>query len=240
MSARAALAIVATVVLSTGTVSAARPNILIAIADDQSYPHSSAYGDPAIKTPAFDRVARSGVLFRNAFTPAPVAGGASGSSGQRARGLASSPSERPRRSRSIPAHAIIAALSVQSRGGGATRRRPAASATSESRARSAALAATPPATTSELPSAQRSRNAAMAFPVRSASTSATAAWKPAHRSATSRPLGASGSASTAWRTAVLSPENEKSQPARRIIGRGRAKRSGSPSRAARSTAGPPG
>ena len=50
---------------------AGRPNILIAIADDQSYPHTSAYGDPVIKTPAFDRVARSGVLFRNAFTPAP-------------------------------------------------------------------------------------------------------------------------------------------------------------------------
>ena len=48
-----------------------RPNILIAIADDQSYPHASAYGDPAIQTPGFDRVARSGVLFRSAFTPAP-------------------------------------------------------------------------------------------------------------------------------------------------------------------------
>ncbi|MDB4695022.1 sulfatase [bacterium] len=52
-------------------VGAGRPNILIAIADDQSYPHTSAYGDPVIKTPAFDRVARNGVLFRNAFTPAP-------------------------------------------------------------------------------------------------------------------------------------------------------------------------
>jgi len=48
-----------------------RPNILIAISDDQSYPHASAYGYPAIQTPAFDRVARNGVLFRNAFTPAP-------------------------------------------------------------------------------------------------------------------------------------------------------------------------
>ncbi|QEG00930.1 Choline-sulfatase [Stieleria maiorica] len=48
-----------------------RPNILIAISDDQSYPHASAYGDRAIRTPSFDRVARSGVLFRNAFTPAP-------------------------------------------------------------------------------------------------------------------------------------------------------------------------
>lgn len=48
-----------------------RPNILIAIADDQSYPHCSAYGDPAVSTPGFDRIAKAGVLFRSAFTPAP-------------------------------------------------------------------------------------------------------------------------------------------------------------------------
>ena len=48
-----------------------RPNILIAIADDQSYPHASAYGYSGVSTPAFDRVAESGVLFLNAFTPAP-------------------------------------------------------------------------------------------------------------------------------------------------------------------------
>ncbi|MCO8124521.1 sulfatase [Stieleria sp. TO1_6] len=48
-----------------------RPNILIAISDDQSYPHASAYGDAASRTPNFDRVAKSGVLFHNAFTPAP-------------------------------------------------------------------------------------------------------------------------------------------------------------------------
>lgn len=53
------------------TILAGRPNILIAIADDQSYPHASAYGDPVIQTPGFDRVARHGVLFRSAFTPAP-------------------------------------------------------------------------------------------------------------------------------------------------------------------------
>ena len=53
------------------TNAADRPNILIAIADDQSYPHTSAYGDPAILTPGFDRVAAQGVLFRSAFTPAP-------------------------------------------------------------------------------------------------------------------------------------------------------------------------
>jgi len=48
-----------------------RPNILIAISDDQSYPHASAYGAAEITTPAFDRVARAGILFRNAFTPCP-------------------------------------------------------------------------------------------------------------------------------------------------------------------------
>ena len=49
----------------------ARPNILIAVTDDQSYPHASAYGYQAIQTPGFDRVAKMGVLFHNAFTPAP-------------------------------------------------------------------------------------------------------------------------------------------------------------------------
>jgi uncharacterized sulfatase len=48
-----------------------RPNFLIAISDDQSFPHASAYGYEAIETPSFDRVARRGVLFRAAFTPAP-------------------------------------------------------------------------------------------------------------------------------------------------------------------------
>ncbi|MBM3814459.1 MAG: sulfatase [Acidimicrobiia bacterium] len=48
-----------------------RPNILFAIADDQSYPHTGAMGDRVVKTPHFDRVAERGVLFRNAFCPAP-------------------------------------------------------------------------------------------------------------------------------------------------------------------------
>lgn len=63
--------IVAAFWISTSVSLAARPNILIAISDDQSYPHASAYGAAAIQTPAFDRVAKSGILFRNAFTPAP-------------------------------------------------------------------------------------------------------------------------------------------------------------------------
>ena len=48
-----------------------RPNILFVIWDDVSYPHASAYGSKMVSTPAFDRVAREGVLFHNAFAPAP-------------------------------------------------------------------------------------------------------------------------------------------------------------------------
>ncbi len=50
---------------------ARRPNILFALADDWSWPHASVYGAPEIATPNFDRVAREGTLFHNAFTAAP-------------------------------------------------------------------------------------------------------------------------------------------------------------------------
>ncbi|MGK6350996.1 sulfatase family protein [Parapedobacter sp. DT-150] len=46
-----------------------RPNILICIADDQSFPHTGAYGTSWIKTPAFDEIAREGILFDRAYTP---------------------------------------------------------------------------------------------------------------------------------------------------------------------------
>ena len=48
-----------------------RPNILFCIADDWSWPHASIAGDPVVQTPTFDRVAREGVLFENAFVTAP-------------------------------------------------------------------------------------------------------------------------------------------------------------------------
>ncbi len=47
------------------------PNILFAISDDQSYPYASAYGTKGLNTPAFDRVAKSGIIFSNAFVAAP-------------------------------------------------------------------------------------------------------------------------------------------------------------------------
>jgi N-sulfoglucosamine sulfohydrolase len=46
-----------------------RPNILIAMGDDISFPHMSAYGTKWIRTPGFDMVAEKGILFRNAYTP---------------------------------------------------------------------------------------------------------------------------------------------------------------------------
>ena len=48
-----------------------RPNILFAIADDWSQEHAGAYGSNWVKTPAFDRIAQEGVLFRNCFTSNP-------------------------------------------------------------------------------------------------------------------------------------------------------------------------
>ncbi|MFP4059289.1 MAG: sulfatase [Bacteroidota bacterium] len=48
-----------------------RPNILIAISDDQSWPHAGAYGTEFVKTPAFDKVAKEGILFHNAIAPSP-------------------------------------------------------------------------------------------------------------------------------------------------------------------------
>jgi N-sulfoglucosamine sulfohydrolase len=48
-----------------------RPNILFAIADDWSWPFASIYGTKGLQTPAFDRIAREGCLFTNAFCAAP-------------------------------------------------------------------------------------------------------------------------------------------------------------------------
>lgn len=46
-----------------------RPNILFAIADDASFPFMSAYGCRWVHTPAFDHVAKEGILFLRAYTP---------------------------------------------------------------------------------------------------------------------------------------------------------------------------
>lgn len=48
-----------------------RPHILFAISDDQSFAHTSFAGCTFVNTPAFDRVARSGVCFTNCFAGSP-------------------------------------------------------------------------------------------------------------------------------------------------------------------------
>ncbi|MCM8534072.1 MAG: sulfatase [Lentisphaeraceae bacterium] len=48
-----------------------KPNILFCITDDQSWIHTSFAGDPVVKTPGFDRVAKAGIYFENSFTNCP-------------------------------------------------------------------------------------------------------------------------------------------------------------------------
>lgn len=60
--------LLALVTLAVSAAAAPPPNILFAIADDWS-PHAGAYGTPWVRTPAFDRVAREGLLFTRAYTP---------------------------------------------------------------------------------------------------------------------------------------------------------------------------
>ena len=48
-----------------------RPNILYCVGDDYAWPHAGVYGDKVVRTPAFDRVAREGVLFHHAFCATP-------------------------------------------------------------------------------------------------------------------------------------------------------------------------
>ena len=45
-----------------------KPNILLVVLDDAS-PHMSAYGVDWVNTPGFDRIAKNGILFTNAYTP---------------------------------------------------------------------------------------------------------------------------------------------------------------------------
>jgi arylsulfatase A-like enzyme len=47
------------------------PNILLAVADDWSWPHAGVYGDKVNKTPVFDRFAASGALFTHSFCVSP-------------------------------------------------------------------------------------------------------------------------------------------------------------------------
>jgi len=60
-----------TCIAAANATNAPRPNILFIIFDDWGWQHAGAYGCDWVKTPGFDRVAREGVLFKNAFTSNP-------------------------------------------------------------------------------------------------------------------------------------------------------------------------
>ena len=49
----------------------AKPNILLILSDDHSVPYLGIYGNPDLKTPNLDQLARNGVLFNRAYTAAP-------------------------------------------------------------------------------------------------------------------------------------------------------------------------
>ena len=66
----AAIALLTTC-LSANALAQTRPNIVVAIADDWSFPHAGIYGDRVVTTPAFDRIAKEGVRFTHAFTASP-------------------------------------------------------------------------------------------------------------------------------------------------------------------------
>jgi arylsulfatase A-like enzyme len=68
------IVLVASVLVAAGSgllPAAERPNILLMLSDDHSYPYVSAYGDTNVKTPALDKLAAEGMKFHRFFTACP-------------------------------------------------------------------------------------------------------------------------------------------------------------------------
>ncbi|MFC1607866.1 sulfatase-like hydrolase/transferase [Candidatus Latescibacterota bacterium] len=57
--------------LSCGSNNDSRPNFLLLMSDNHSWNHLGCYGDPVVKTPNIDRLARQGVRFTQAYCAAP-------------------------------------------------------------------------------------------------------------------------------------------------------------------------
>jgi N-sulfoglucosamine sulfohydrolase len=55
----------------SNTFAADRPNILLLLSDDHSYPYLSCYGDPNVNTPVLDKLAAEGMKCHRFFTVAP-------------------------------------------------------------------------------------------------------------------------------------------------------------------------
>lgn len=65
------VALLTTASLGLAHVAGAPPNIALLIGDNWQYGHAGANGCAAAKTPTFDRIAREGMRFTNAFCPVP-------------------------------------------------------------------------------------------------------------------------------------------------------------------------
>ncbi|MEQ1831159.1 MAG: sulfatase-like hydrolase/transferase, partial [Pirellula sp.] len=62
---------IALLMVSACAYAAERPNILILLSDDHSYPYVSCYGSPNVRTPNLDSLAAEGIKFHRYFTAAP-------------------------------------------------------------------------------------------------------------------------------------------------------------------------
>src|SRR5579875_2784027 len=71
---RARAAAVLPVARDSRRASAARPNIILILADDLGYADVSAYPGGRFPTPNIERIAQSGVLFTDGYATAPVCG----------------------------------------------------------------------------------------------------------------------------------------------------------------------
>lgn len=58
----------------TATSAQKRPNILIIVSDDHAYQTISAYGSKLMQTPAIDRIAKEGVVFKKAYVTNSICG----------------------------------------------------------------------------------------------------------------------------------------------------------------------
>ena len=53
---------------------AEKPNLLLFLADDMTYTDLGCYGNPDVKTPAIDQLAKDGLKFTRCYNPTPKTG----------------------------------------------------------------------------------------------------------------------------------------------------------------------
>ena len=66
--------IVILLVLAASANAAAKPNMVVFIADDHGWHDNSVYGSPKVRTPQMDSLARDGMVFTYAFVASPAGG----------------------------------------------------------------------------------------------------------------------------------------------------------------------